>query len=93
MSGHFAGGPEGQAAYSSDRGGQQHQAAGTPVPAPPGTSALQKLHGWQERETRVWLADLLGVCVTLQEEEAPFLDNPYRWEACCYSQVGAHYLL
>jgi hypothetical protein len=40
---------------------------------------LPRLSGWEERETRAWLCQQLGMEVSLEEESAAaLLDNPYR---------------
>lgn len=79
----------GYAAAAAASAGGAYITAGAPVagfsqapkavPASPGREAITvaKPSGWQERETRHWLASL-SLDVLPHEEAAPFMDNPLR---------------
>ena len=47
-----------------------------------GVISIPKSFGWQERQTRHWLASM-GLEVLPDEETAPFLDNPFRCVRVC----------
>jgi hypothetical protein len=72
---------EGTTSTSTGGASAHANAGGLPRPASPpprsGLITVARPSGWQERETRLWLAGL-GLEVAPHEETAPFLQNPYR---------------